>query len=92
LKHDLLAVQLHGKESVAFVALRNQLQKTSKSKVFSIQDEFDFSILEPFSCSRLFPLILRKLPRKRNNFRLKVLENYPSTKPFFSKWCIGPED
>jgi phosphoribosylanthranilate isomerase len=55
LKHDLLAVQLHGKESVAFVKRCETNFHTEIIKVFSIQDEFDFSILEPFgSCLDYF--------------------------------------
>jgi phosphoribosylanthranilate isomerase len=45
LKHDLQVVQLHGKESVDFC---QELQVKVNYKVFSIQDEFDFSALKPF--------------------------------------------
>tara|TARA_R110002126_G_scaffold48382_2_gene134851 strand:- start:32191 stop:32871 length:681 start_codon:yes stop_codon:yes gene_type:complete len=97
LKHDLLAVQLHGKESVAFCeALRNQLPKDIEIiKVFSIQDEFDFSILEPFEavCDYFLFDTKGKLPGGNGTtFDWKVLENYPSTKPFFLSGGIGLEE
>jgi phosphoribosylanthranilate isomerase len=59
LKHDLQVVQLHGKESVDFLS-RNQLPKGIEIiKVFSIQDEFDFSALKPSKSSAIiFYLIL----------------------------------
>ncbi|SEA42763.1 phosphoribosylanthranilate isomerase [Flavobacterium gillisiae] len=97
LKHDLQAVQLHGKESVDFCeALRNQLPKGIEIiKVFSIQDEFDFSVLEPFEavCDYFLFDTKGKLPGGNGTtFDWKVLENYPSTKPFFLSGGIGIEE
>src|SRR5690349_11162533 len=49
-KHDLQAVQLHGKESVEFcLNLKTQLAANIEIiKVFSVADDFDFSLLAPF--------------------------------------------
>jgi phosphoribosylanthranilate isomerase len=97
LKHDLQAVQLHGKESVDFIeVLRRQLPKDIEIiKVFSIQDEFDFSALKPFEdfCDYFLFDTKGKLPGGNGTtFDWKVLENYPSTKPFFLSGGIGLEE
>lgn len=96
-KHDLQAVQLHGKESVDFCeTLRNQLPNNIEIiKVFSIQDEFDFNVLEPFEavCDYFLFDTKGKLPGGNGTtFNWKVLENYPSTKPFFLSGGIGLEE
>ncbi|MEZ7503958.1 phosphoribosylanthranilate isomerase [Flavobacterium sp. Arc2] len=96
-KHDLQAVQLHGKESASFCeTLRNQLPKDIQIiKVFSIQDEFDFSTLEPFEslCDYFLFDTKGKLPGGNGTtFDWKVLENYTSTKPFFLSGGIGVEE
>ncbi|WP_371538622.1 phosphoribosylanthranilate isomerase [Flavobacterium sp. Arc3] len=96
-KHDLQAVQLHGKESASYCeTLRNQLPKDIQIiKVFSIQDEFDFSTLEPFEslCDYFLFDTKGKLPGGNGTtFDWKVLENYPSTKPFFLSGGIGLEE
>jgi phosphoribosylanthranilate isomerase len=97
LKYDLQAVQLHGKESVDFCqVLRNQLPKYIEIiKVFSIQDKFDFSVLEPFEavCDYFLFDTKGRLPGGNGTtFDWKVLENYPSTKPFFLSGGIGLEE
>lgn len=96
-KYDLQAVQLHGKESVDFcVELRNKLPKGIEIiKVFSIQDEFDFSILQPFEglCDYFLFDTKGKLPGGNGTtFDWKVLKEYPSKKPFFLSGGIGPEE
>jgi len=97
LKHDLQAVQLHGKESVAFCeALRNQLPNNIEIiKVFSIIDSFDFEVLKPFEslCDYFLFDTKGKLPGGNGTtFDWKVLENYPSTKPLFLSGGIGLEE
>lgn len=96
-KHVLQAVQLHGHESVAFCEeLRKILPKDIEIiKVFSVQDEFDFSILEPFEAVCDYFLFDTKgnLPGGNGTtFDWKLLENYPSTKPFFLSGGIGIEE
>jgi phosphoribosylanthranilate isomerase len=97
LKHDLQAVQLHGQESVAYCeALRNQLsQDIEVIKVFSMQDEFDFKVLDPYEsiCDYFLFDTKGKLPGGNGTtFDWKVLENYPSKKPFFLSGGIGLEE
>jgi phosphoribosylanthranilate isomerase len=96
-KHDLQAVQLHGDESVEFC--ENLKKNTPKLieiiKVFSILDTFDFAALKPFeSVSDYFLFDTKgKLPGGNGTtFDWKVLENYPSTKPFFLSGGIGMEE
>lgn len=97
LQHDLQAVQLHGKESVNFCeTLRNQLPNDIEIiKVFSIKDEFDFSVLAAFEavCDYFLFDTKGKLPGGNGTtFDWKVLKNYPSTKPFFLSGGIGLEE
>jgi phosphoribosylanthranilate isomerase len=94
LKHDLQAVQLHGQESVAFChELKNTLANTTEIiKVFSVDDTFDFNQLEPFEtvCDYFLFDTKGKLPGGNGTtFDWKVLEQYPSQKPFFLSGGIG---
>ncbi|WP_046758643.1 phosphoribosylanthranilate isomerase [Kordia jejudonensis] len=63
-------------------------------KVFSIKDEFDFSVLKEYEEVVDYFLFdtKGKLPGGNGvTFDWKVLENYPSTKPFFLSGGIGLE-
>ncbi|WP_367754096.1 phosphoribosylanthranilate isomerase [Flavobacterium sp. WC2430] len=96
-QHDLQAVQLHGKESVAFCAeLKKTLLKDIEIiKVFSILDTFDFEQLKPFEsvCDYFLFDTKGKLPGGNGTtFDWKVLEKYPSSKPFFLSGGIGLEE
>lgn len=96
-KHDLQAIQLHGDESVAFCKkLKNSLPNQIEIiKVFSILDTFDFAILKPFEsvCDYFLFDTKGKLPGGNGTtFDWKVLEKYPSTKPFFLSGGIGIEE
>ena len=100
-KHDLQAVQLHGKESVEFcLNLKTEFQNLKLVqieiiKVFSVADDFDFSVLAPFEavCDYFLFDTKGKLPGGNGTtFDWKVLENYPSTKPFFLSGGIGIEE
>ncbi len=97
LKHDLQAVQLHGQESVAFChELKNTLANTTEIiKVFSVDDTFDFNQLEPFEtvCNYFLFDTKGKLPGGNGTtFDWKVLEQYPSQKPFFLSGGIGLDE
>lgn len=97
LKHDLQAVQLHGQESVAFChELKNTLANTTEIiKVFSVDDTFDFNQLEPFEtvCDYFLFDTKGKLPGGNGTtFDWKVLEQYPSQKPFFLSGGIGVDE
>lgn len=97
LQYDLQAVQLHGEESVAFCTeLRKSLLKNIEIiKVFSILDTFDFAVLEPFEsvCDYFLFDTKGKLPGGNGTtFDWKVLQQYPSSKPFFLSGGIGLEE
>lgn len=103
--YDLQAVQLHGKESPEFC---NDLKTINKDrskaleessleviKVFSIKDDFDFSILTPYEnvCDYFLFDTKGKLPGGNGfTFSWEVLKNYPSTKPYFLSGGIGLEE
>ena len=96
-KYDLQAIQLHGQESVAFCTeLKNSLLKDVEIiKVFSILDTFDFEVLKPFEavCDYFLFDTKGKLPGGNGTtFDWKVLEKYPSSKPFFLSGGIGIEE
>lgn len=95
--HDLQAVQLHGHESVAFCQdLKNTLANTIEIiKVFSADSEFDFNQIEPFEtvCDYFLFDTKGKLPGGNGTtFDWKVLEQYPSQKPFFLSGGIGLDE
>jgi phosphoribosylanthranilate isomerase len=96
-KHDLQAVQLHGSESIEFCeSLKKKLPKEIEIiKVFSILDTFDFAVLKPFEplCDYFLFDTKGRLPGGNGTtFDWKVLEQYPSTKPFFLSGGIGIEE
>ena len=96
-KYDLRAVQLHGEESVEFCEiLKSKIpNETEIIKVFSILDSFDFEVLKPFEsvCDYFLFDTKGKLPGGNGTaFDWKILENYPSTKPFFLSGGIGMEE
>ena len=91
------AVQLHGDESIAFCEnfKKNVPKGIEVIKVFSILDTFDFAALKPFEnvCDYFLFDTKGKLPGGNGTtFDWKVLENYPSTKPFFLSGGIGMEE
>ncbi len=101
LQHDLQAVQLHGDESPEFCDALRHPELVSGSqvikviKVFSIKNEFDFSILKPYEtvCDYFLFDTKGKLPGGNGyTFNWEVLKNYPSTKPYFLSGGIGLEE
>ncbi len=104
-KYDLQAVQLHGNESPEFcgeLRVRSSAVETSLAstnfkiiKVFSIKDNFDFSILKSYEevCDYYLFDTKGKLPGGNGYaFDWSVLKNYPSPKPYFLSGGIGLED
>lgn len=102
---NLNGIQLHGKESPEYCdALRRKLvsidlEKNSEQiqviKVFSIKDNFDFKTLDPYEkvCDYYLFDTKGKLPGGNGyTFNWGLLENYPSTKPYFLSGGIGPEE
>ena len=89
--HDLQAVQLHGEETPELCQALQQ-ENVEVIKVFSIQDDFDFSLLQPFENKVDYFLFdtKGKLPGGNGyTFDWNVLKNYPSTTPFFLSGGIG---
>ena len=96
-QYNLQAVQLHGQESVEFCQeLKNKLVKSIEIiNVFSVDETFDFDQLQPFEtvCDYFLFDTKGKLPGGNGTtFDWKVLENYPSKKPFFLSGGIGLDE
>ena len=103
-KYDLQGVQLHGTEDPDFCKELQDRSSTSIEtrettlniiKVFSIKDNFDFSILKRYEdvCDYFMFDTKGKLPGGNGYaFDWKVLENYPSNKPYFLSGGIGLGD
>lgn len=102
-KHQLQAVQLHGDESPEFCIKLNEclvehsqdLNKTQIIKVFSLSDNFNFEILQPFEsvCDYFLFDTKGKLPGGNGyTFDWEILKKYPSTKPYFLSGGIGIEE
>ena len=104
-EHHLQAVQLHGNETPEFCsALRHaelvsspQIKNPKQTqveiiKVFSIKDDFDFSVLKPYEsvCDYFLFDTKGKLPGGNGyTFNWDVLKDYRSTKPYFLSGGIG---
>jgi phosphoribosylanthranilate isomerase len=96
-KHNLQAVQLHGQESVEFCEeLKNSISKKIEIiKVFSVGDDFDFNVLEPFEnvCDYFLFDTKGKLPGGNGTtFDWEILKKYKSKKPFFLSGGIGIDE
>ncbi len=92
-RYQLDAVQLHGHESPEVCKLIKSAN-VEVIKVFSIKDEFDFSVLTAYEdvCDYFLFDTKGKLPGGNGyTFDWSVLNNYPSTKPFFLSGGIGLE-
>lgn len=97
-KHGLDVIQLHGSESVDFC---NELKQTLLNhpieiiKVFSIKDQFNFDTLKPYEtvCDYFLFDTKGKLPGGNGYvFNWEILNNYPSTKPYFLSGGIGLDE
>jgi phosphoribosylanthranilate isomerase len=93
-KHQLQAIQLHGKESPDFC---KKLKATGLEiiKAFSVGKHFEFSDLEAYDpvCDYFLFDTKGDLPGGNGSrFDWSVLRQYPSAKPFFLSGGIGPED
>jgi len=88
-KFNLQAVQLHGSESPEYCS---QLNNVEVIKVFSIKDEFNFNVLQPYEgvCDYFLFDTKGKLPGGNGyTFNWNVLNQYPSTKPYLLSGGIG---
>lgn len=95
-EYELLLVQLHGNESPEYCSeLRQRAKHVQIVKVFSIKDNFNFDMLEPYEKVCDFYLFDTKGKLPGGNgfaFDWKVLADYPSTKPYFLSGGIGLEE
>lgn len=101
-KYDLQAVQLHGKETAVYCAeLKSKVSQTGKHenveliKVFSIKDDFDFSVLKGYEGVVDYFLFDTKGKLPGGNgyaFNWDILQNYPLKKPFFLSGGIGIDE
>lgn len=95
---DLNVIQLHGGESAGYCSgLKNKIgsKKIEIWKVFSIKDNFDFSVLEeyePYVDKFLFDTKGENKGGNGYTFNWEVLKNYPSSKEFILSGGIGPEE
>ncbi|WP_149277501.1 phosphoribosylanthranilate isomerase [Pareuzebyella sediminis] len=93
--YQLLLVQLHGNENPDFCAsVKEKAPHVAVIKVFSIKDNFDFSVVMPYEpvCDFFLFDTKGKLPGGNGyTFDWRVLEKYPSTKPYFLSGGIGPD-
>ena len=94
------AIQLHGDESAAYCKeLKSSLSELDTTvalwKVFSIKDEFDFSILEPYEGIVDYFLFDTKGKEKGGNgytFDWNVLKTYDSETPFILSGGISLDE
>ncbi len=93
-KHNLDLIQLHGAETGEFCQdLRNKNIKIIK--VFSVDDDFDFEILNRYENVCDYFLFDTKGKLHGGNgvtFNWQILENYKSQKPLFLSGGIGIEE
>lgn len=93
-KYNLDLIQLHGNESVEFCQNLKKLD-IKIIKVFSVNDDFNFELLEEYEAVCDFFLFdtKGKLPGGNGiTFNWELLEKYNSTKPFFLSGGIELDD
>lgn len=92
--HKLDAVQLHGKETPGECWLHRSLGLTV-IKAFAIDEQFDFSVLEPYVDAVDYFLFDTKTPQHGGSgvkFNWDILKNYNNAKPVFLSGGIGEDD
>ncbi len=93
-RYHLNAIQLHGEEGPSYCKYLYE-QDLEIIKVFSIDQEFDFSVLTPFEdCVDYFLFDTKGIHKGGNGtkFNWKVFENYTSEVPFILSGGIGMEE
>ncbi len=93
-KYDLDLIQLHGNESPDFCKELNA-NGLSLTKVFSVGNDFDFSILEsyvPHCRYFLFDTQCKEYGGSGKKFNWEILENYTLDVPLILSGGISPDD
>ncbi|MEN9486353.1 MAG: hypothetical protein RIR56_41 [Bacteroidota bacterium] len=93
-EYDLNVIQLHGNENPEFCKKLKQ-KNIEIIKVFSVNDDFNFSVVEPFenTCDYFLFDAKGKLPGGNGiTFNWQILQHYKLTKPFFLSGGIGLEE
>ena len=93
-KYDLDLIQLHGNETPEFCSNLKQ-ESIEIIKVFSVDDDFDFKILEAYENVCDYFLFDTKGKLHGGNgftFNWQILEKYKSKKPLFLSGGIGIEE
>lgn len=96
-EHNLDAVQLHGDESAAecLTLKEDNASGLEIIKAFSMSEDFDFKILEPYENACDYFLFDTKGKERGGNgtlFDWELLKNYHLDKPFFLSGGIGPDE
>ena len=93
-QYNLDLIQLHGEES-AELCKKLQINDVQIIKVFSVDDDFDFSKLEPFETICDYYLFDTKGKLHGGNgttFNWQILQKYKSKKPLFLSGGLGLEE
>ena len=97
-KYHLQVIQLHGEESPEFCSGLRQLsnyERVEIIKVFSLDKDFNFDLLEPYEmdCDYYLFDTKGKLPGGNGfKFDWEILKNYSYTKPYFLSGGIGLDE
>jgi phosphoribosylanthranilate isomerase len=92
-KHSLNAIQLHGNESPDFCELFKD--KVTVIKAFGVDEDFDFSALEPYAGKAdyfLFDAKTAKHGGSGQSFDWSLLDQYKQDVPFFLSGGLSPEN
>ena len=87
-------VQLHGKENPKTCRML-KMQGLKIIKVFNVDEDFDFSITEPYEKAANFFLFDTKTKEHGGSgekFNWEILDKYEGHTPFFLSGGIGPDD
>ena len=93
-KYQLDVIQLHGNETIAFCQ-NLKILNVEIIKVFSVDEDFDFTAVKDFESVCDFFLFDTKGKLPGGNgiaFNWQILEQYHSSKPFFISGGIGIEE